>query len=151
MAAATSVHSSGFVLSPDSDRQVGVWKVYTRKGERLEIVSTRLGTETRLDALALESTTWQAPAVFEDELDIGDVDGADRDLRSEVDEIVDEIRIANEFAEVSVSRLHSNDGIEINSKLGYSIQLSVSALEMLSYQEPDLYSEFLTSPFGPSH
>ncbi|GAC1317815.1 MAG: hypothetical protein NVSMB2_11980 [Chloroflexota bacterium] len=43
---------------------VRVRRVHTRNGVRLEISSTRLGTAVRLDALALESLTWQTPETF---------------------------------------------------------------------------------------
>ncbi len=43
---------------------VQVRKVRTRNGERLEIASTRLGHSVRLDALELESLTWQSPDFF---------------------------------------------------------------------------------------
>jgi hypothetical protein len=40
---------------------VVVRKVSTRNGDRLEIVSPRLHHSVRLDALILESLTWQQP------------------------------------------------------------------------------------------
>lgn len=40
---------------------VVVRKVSTRNGDRLEIVSPRLHYSVRLDALLLESLTWQRP------------------------------------------------------------------------------------------
>ncbi|QPP05246.1 dihydrodiol dehydrogenase [Streptomyces bathyalis] len=40
---------------------VVVRKVSTRNGDRLEIVSPRLHYSIRLDALILESLTWQQP------------------------------------------------------------------------------------------
>src|SRR6516164_6094682 len=43
---------------------VVVRKIYTRQGERLEIVSPRLGYSIRLDALQLEAISWQKPAVI---------------------------------------------------------------------------------------
>lgn len=44
--------------------QVIIRKVYTRNGERLEIVSPKLQRSIQLDPLALESLTWQEPEVF---------------------------------------------------------------------------------------
>lgn len=41
--------------------RVQVAKVWTRNGERLEIVAPRLGYAIRLDAIQLESLTWQRP------------------------------------------------------------------------------------------
>jgi len=39
-------------------------KVNTRNGERLEIEAPRRGYKIRLDALELESLTWQTSATF---------------------------------------------------------------------------------------
>jgi hypothetical protein len=43
---------------------VRIRKVATRNGARLEIESPRLGRSIRLDAVALESLTWQEPETF---------------------------------------------------------------------------------------
>ncbi len=43
---------------------VWVRKIWTRNGIRLEISSPRLGYRIRLDALALESLTWQTMDAF---------------------------------------------------------------------------------------
>jgi hypothetical protein len=43
---------------------VRVRKVLTGNGVRLEIESPRLGRSVRLDAIALESLTWQPPETF---------------------------------------------------------------------------------------
>ena len=43
---------------------VHVRKEKTRNGERLVISSPNLGHEVRLDALELESLTWQTPETF---------------------------------------------------------------------------------------
>ena len=43
---------------------VCVRRVDTRNGVRLEISSPRLGYRIHLDALALESLTWQRPETF---------------------------------------------------------------------------------------
>lgn len=44
--------------------QVRLRKVLTRNGARLELFSPRLGYSIRLDALALESLTWQTMDTF---------------------------------------------------------------------------------------
>jgi hypothetical protein len=44
--------------------EVVVQKVYTRNGERLAISAPRLGRRIVLDALELETLTWQEPEVF---------------------------------------------------------------------------------------
>ncbi len=43
---------------------VRVRKVLTRNGERLEIVSPKLGSGIRLDAIELESISWQPHETF---------------------------------------------------------------------------------------
>ncbi len=43
---------------------IRVRKIWTRNGARLEIRSPRLGCAIRLDALALESLTWQPMDTF---------------------------------------------------------------------------------------
>jgi len=43
---------------------ITVRKVWTRNGARLEIRSPRLGYSIQLDALALESLTWQPMETF---------------------------------------------------------------------------------------
>lgn len=43
---------------------VRVRKIYTRNGERLEIESPRLGYKIQLDAIELESISWQEKGVF---------------------------------------------------------------------------------------
>ena len=56
---------------------VQVQKVMTRNGERLEIRSPKRGLAVRLDAVELESLTWQTPATFSGFLEgsIGPADG----------------------------------------------------------------------------
>jgi hypothetical protein len=43
---------------------VRIRKVLTRNGERLEIVSAKLGSGIRLDAIELESISWQPHETF---------------------------------------------------------------------------------------
>ncbi|MFD5537365.1 dihydrodiol dehydrogenase [Streptomyces sp. NPDC127079] len=43
---------------------IRVRKVYTRNGERLEIHAHRRGYRILLDAVELESLTWQTPETF---------------------------------------------------------------------------------------
>lgn len=48
---------------------VQVRKVRTRNGERLEICAPKQGLKVYLDALLLESLTWQTPETFSKFLD----------------------------------------------------------------------------------
>lgn len=49
--------------------QVQVRKVYTDKGERIELESPKLGYSIRIDPIALESLTWQDASLFSDLLE----------------------------------------------------------------------------------
>jgi hypothetical protein len=54
----------GWVTISNEFTSIKVRKRRTRNGERLEIVSAKLGHTIRLDALELESLTWQEPITF---------------------------------------------------------------------------------------
>ena len=59
--------------------------------------------------------------------------------------------VANEFAEVTLQKIHTPRGerVEIKSpSLGYQIRLDAVALESITWQEPELFSELLEEPFG---
>jgi hypothetical protein len=51
----------GWLTIANEFTSVRVRKVHTRNGERLEIESLNLGFSIRLDALELESLSWQEP------------------------------------------------------------------------------------------
>ena len=64
-------HTEDGIVGADEPVQIGnefalvkVRKVYTRNGERLEIEAPKLGLRIRLDALELESLTWQTTETF---------------------------------------------------------------------------------------
>jgi len=61
--------------------------------------------------------------------------------------------IANEFAEVTVRRVPTHNGVRLeirSARLGRSILLDAVQLESLTWQDPALFSELLVDPFGPS-
>lgn len=60
---------------------VRVGYVRTGSGERLVITSPRLGFETRLDSMQLESLTWQKPEMFSKLLDTPYGPGAELNAR----------------------------------------------------------------------
>ncbi len=59
---------------------VVVRKVWTRNGERLEIVAPKMHRQIRLDPLELESLTWQTTETFSGFLEqpFGPISAADR-------------------------------------------------------------------------
>ncbi len=63
-----------------------------------------------------------------------------------------EFELTNEFASVRVRRVHTRNGVrlEISSpRLGRSVLLDPLALESLTWQPPETFSELLRHPFGP--
>jgi hypothetical protein len=62
------------------------------------------------------------------------------------------IELANEFATVNIRVVRQRNGsrLEITSpKLGFTILLDPLELESLTWQSPNVFSQFLIDPFGP--
>jgi hypothetical protein len=62
------------------------------------------------------------------------------------------VEVGNEFTTVRVRKVATRNGerLEIVSpKTGHSICLDALALESLTWQEPEFFSRFLETPFGP--
>jgi hypothetical protein len=62
------------------------------------------------------------------------------------------IEIANEFATVVVQRVETRNGVRLriqSSRLQRAIDLDPLELESLTWQSHDVFSGFLTEPFGP--
>jgi len=72
---------------------------------------------------------------------------------SEEDDGRDEtIVVANEFAVVHLTKIRTRNGsrLEIRSpRLGYTISLDPLELDSLTWQTPDTFARFLSTPFGP--
>lgn len=127
-------------------------KVYTQKGERVEIAAGRLDKAIRLDALALESVAWQddAAAIWTQ------LDGPDSPTPDETAVVLEtgdsgEIELSNEYTHVTLSPGTKPNTVLLESVgLDYTIELDARALEHLAWQ-PNAYSlsRFLETPFGP--
>jgi hypothetical protein len=64
----------------------------------------------------------------------------------------DPLHLANEFAEVTVRRVETRNGVRleiVSPKLGRGIRLDPLELESLTWQTHETFSGFLTTPFGP--
>jgi hypothetical protein len=62
------------------------------------------------------------------------------------------LELANEFAEVSVRRVATRNGVRLEilaPKLGRGIRLCPLELETLTWQSPETFSGFLSTPYGP--
>lgn len=138
----------------DDDGTVVVEKVFTRTGERLEIAAPRLDRSIRLDAIAIESLTWQreeemaerAATVPEGRDEAAAADAASGPERE------DAITVSNEFAMASVQKEQGEDGdyLAVSApKLGYDARFGVRELEWVVCQDHETFTEFLEHPFGP--
>lgn len=136
----------------DGDAVVRAQKVFTRMGERLELAAESLGTSVRLDAIMLESVTWQDPDELADlAAEVDRSDAVSPTLRDD-EEREEPISVSSEFAHAKLTVVE-NDGmekLEIEApKLGYDIRLGTRELEWLTLQDHERFSEWLETPFGP--
>ncbi|MEU3618010.1 dihydrodiol dehydrogenase [Streptomyces sp. NPDC006872] len=62
------------------------------------------------------------------------------------------IVIGNEFSEVHVTKVRTRNGMRLrirDAKSDREILLCPLALESLTWQNPDLFTELLSTPYGP--
>jgi hypothetical protein len=62
------------------------------------------------------------------------------------------LELANEFAQVNVRKVATRNGVRLEivaPKLGRGIRLCPLELESLTWQSPETFSGFLSTPFGP--
>ena len=141
-------------------------KIFTPTGERLEIEAQSLGRQIRLDAIELESISWQDSGTIKAFYDSANPDEIPdyeqriesiqmEDDNSEDDnseDVGDSLTVTNEFAEAHLQKIRTSTGerLEIRApKLGYQIQLDPAALASLTLQDTDTFTRFLETPFGP--
>jgi hypothetical protein len=63
------------------------------------------------------------------------------------------ITVANEFATIVVRRVRTRNGVRLrisSPRLDSAIDLDAMALESLTWQTPETFSRFLSTPFGPT-
>lgn len=138
------------------DTTVHVRKIFTPAGERLEIEAPDRGFRIRLDAMELESLSWQDHDTFVEFLAAGDAlpDGFESTAPAPDDEVevVHEWTVTNEFADARVRKLERADGewLEIEApKLDYVIRLDPLELAGVTWQDTATFTAFLETPFGP--
>lgn len=64
----------------------------------------------------------------------------------------EEFEIVNEFAAVKIQRVMTRNGMRLlisSPRLGFSTMLDAMSLESLTWQPPEVFSNFLEQPFGP--
>lgn len=129
-----------------SDSTAVLSKLRTPNGERLKLASG--DHEIRLDALELESLTWQDEAFFEDTLGV--------EHRPEVTVSPVEVRenarfkIGNEYTTVWL-RLDGDDGrlLLASAKMGFGTHLGAPELAALARQDQAFFTGLLDTPLGP--
>lgn len=126
------------------DQEVSLTREPTPAGERLRVDSA--DDTTRLDALALESLTWQDDEFFTE------LTGATHTAGANAVRTDETLQIGNEYTVVQLAVLDTDAGprLEIDSpKLGYSCRLSVAEIVAISREEMTLFSDLLRTPLGP--
>jgi len=62
------------------------------------------------------------------------------------------LELANEYAMVRVRRVQTHNGVRLEISaphLGRTVRLCPLELESLTWQPPETFSNFLSTPFGP--
>lgn len=135
---------TAFTVSGES-HEVSVSGLRTPKGERLEIAAEE---RLRIDALGLESLTWQGPEVFSELLGR---EYAVPDANSVADEPARAVTVSNEYARVEVKKLVGDEEyLEVAApKKRQHVRLDAECLSALAAQDHELFSRFLETPHGP--
>lgn len=131
-----------------------VRKLLTPRGQLVEIESARGGQESpshiRVDALGLESLSWQTKADLVERL--GCRPPPEWDDEGEPQSTVGSFKISNEYADVVVSKITTSNGdaLVIRAPVKRTeLRLHPAMLRELTVCETDLFSEFLETPHGP--
>lgn len=129
----------------DGTHTVEIRKIRTPNGERLEVVSD--GASTRLDALALETLTWQDDDFFVD------LTGGPRGEGPDVlDDTEPTMQIGNEYTTIRIRAHETAHGpvVSLRSpKLEYQCWLGAAELDALARKPMGFFSELLRTPLGP--
>ncbi|ELZ05049.1 hypothetical protein C482_02806 [Natrialba chahannaoensis JCM 10990] len=126
------------------EQTVELEKLQTPSGERVIIRGS--SAEIRVDALALESLTWQEPSFFEA------LTGVPHEEDQRVIDESGELRLSNEYTVVTIRLLEADAGPRIalaSPKLGYACRLSPIELDTIAQQETGFFSDLLETPLGP--
>jgi hypothetical protein len=128
----------------DGTHTVELRKLRTPNGERLLVTSD--GASARLDALALETLTWQDDAFF--------VDLTGQPHEGGPDAFDDEptMQIGNEYTTIRIRAHETADGpvISLRSpKLEYQCWLGAAELDAIARKPMSFFSDLLRTPLGP--
>jgi hypothetical protein len=127
----------------DGEYAVAVSKLLTPNGERLLVESD--GDSARLDALALETLTWQDDAFFQE------LTGQPHDEGDET-EAGEPLQVSNEYTTIVLRPLETAAGPRLavrSQKMDYECRVSPAELAALARERVDFFSELLATPLGP--
>lgn len=133
----------------DGRLTVTVRRILTPKGERVEVSSP--DDAIRIDALGLESLSWQDQDVIEEFVNDAEVAGR-VETADDDGELTCEFAISNEYADVIVRKLETAAGERLlveAPKKQFSLRFTPVGLAGLAAQETSIFSEFLETPHGP--
>lgn len=125
---------------------IDVRKVYSAQGELLE-VSTE-DDQIRLDALSLETLTWQDEEFLDRLRDDAKAEGGAIQMSDE-----QPMMVVNEYSQIQVVSSDDENAVTVEMPSeGFKLKLGVEALHGLAAQpDPNFVTEFLReSPFGPT-
>ncbi|MGQ4555330.1 hypothetical protein [Halobellus sp. GM3] len=130
-----------------------VRKLLTPRGQLLEIESGSVEgspRQIRVDALGLESLSWQTAADLADQLGCDLPPG--RDTSDDARSAVESVEVSNEYADVVVSKATTptGDALVVRAPVKRTeLRLHPAMLAELTAYDTDLFSEFLETPHGP--
>jgi hypothetical protein len=145
--------TSEFDIIGGSDA-ITVRKLLTPRGQLLEIESgsntQEPSTRIRIDALGLESLSWQTTAGLADRLGCDPPSELDAEIKSK--SFTESFEINNEYADAVVAKMTTPDGEALVVRAPVKkteLRLEPEMLNELSLCGTDLFSEFLETPHGP--
>ena len=138
----------------DKSESITVRKLLTPRGQLVEIESTddtqELSNRIRIDALGLESLSWQSRIDLARRFDCDLPPELDTEATSNYR--TESFEINNEYADTVVIKATTSDSEAVIIRAPVKkteLLLSPEMLNKLSLCETDLFSEFLETPHGP--
>lgn len=146
----SSVTAKSLASIAEAGRHVEVSRIETPKGERLELADADTGESIWLDAIVLESLTWQNEETFREfcheapesvsRSDLAVSRGSHAGTQTEL------TTITNEFSHVDVRKTtaEGRDWVEFHGpKVGFTIRLNAPAVLTVIHQDHERYTDLL--------
>lgn len=146
----SSVTAKSLATVSEAGIHVSVSRIETPKGERLELADADTGESIWLDAIVLESLTWQDESTFHEFCGEAPESVSSEDLAvsrgSHAGTHTELTAITNEFSHVDVRNTTADerDWIEFHGpKVGFSIRLNAPAVLTVIYQNHERFTDLL--------